>query len=128
MTMRRHASLPQARDSRRLVDELSLRLNVAISRAQCLAIVVGDARIARTEAGSLGEMALLNLFCRLLAEAATSAVTNRSGADNVTPGNSRRNPRGQRGSTTTSLRGPSSPPQANPTKPASMKVVISTAA
>lgn len=43
------------------------RINVAISRAQCLAVVVGDPRIASTPAGSIAEMKLLNLFCKLLA-------------------------------------------------------------
>jgi uncharacterized protein len=42
------------------------RINVAISRAQCLAVVVGDPRIANTEAGSLGNMTLINLYCRLV--------------------------------------------------------------
>ena len=41
------------------------RINVAISRAQCLAIVVADPRIAGTAAGSLEEMKLINLFCKL---------------------------------------------------------------
>jgi predicted RecB family nuclease len=41
------------------------RINVAISRAQCLAIVVADPRISYAEAGSLEEMSLINLFCRL---------------------------------------------------------------
>jgi predicted RecB family nuclease len=41
------------------------RLNVAISRAQCLAIVVADPRIAGTPAGSLSEISLVNLFCKL---------------------------------------------------------------
>jgi len=47
------------------------RLNVAISRAQCLAVVVADPRIAGTAAGSLEEMMLINLFCKLT-DAATS--------------------------------------------------------
>ena len=44
------------------------RLNVAISRAQCLSAVVADPRIANSPAGSLGEMSLLNLFCKLAGE------------------------------------------------------------
>jgi superfamily I DNA and/or RNA helicase len=44
------------------------RINVAISRAQCLAVVVADPRIASTAAGSLDEMTLLNLFCKISEE------------------------------------------------------------
>ena len=40
------------------------RINVAISRAQCLAIVVADPRIAGTTASTLEEMMLINLFCK----------------------------------------------------------------
>jgi uncharacterized protein len=40
------------------------RVNVAISRAQCLAIVVADPRISETTANSLKEMSLLSLFCK----------------------------------------------------------------
>jgi predicted RecB family nuclease len=41
------------------------RINVAISRAQCLAVVVADPRIAGTAPSSLDEMMLLNLFCKV---------------------------------------------------------------
>jgi uncharacterized protein len=41
------------------------RVNVAISRAQCLAVVVADHRIAGATPGSLDDMMLINLFCKL---------------------------------------------------------------
>jgi uncharacterized protein len=41
------------------------RINVAISRAQCLAVVVADPRISGADAGSIDEMMLVNLFCKL---------------------------------------------------------------
>ena len=41
------------------------RINVAISRAQCLAVLVADPRIASAEAGSIEEMMLINLFCKI---------------------------------------------------------------
>lgn len=41
------------------------RVNVAISRAKCLAVVVADPRIAHSPVNSIGEMMLLNLFCKL---------------------------------------------------------------
>jgi predicted RecB family nuclease len=44
------------------------RVNVAVSRAKCLAIVVGDPRIADSPAGSIGDMRLLNIFCKLVGE------------------------------------------------------------
>ncbi|MCF7674245.1 MAG: TM0106 family RecB-like putative nuclease [Akkermansiaceae bacterium] len=43
------------------------RLNVALSRAQALAIVVGDPNIASTPAGSVNELKLLNVFCKVIA-------------------------------------------------------------
>lgn len=42
------------------------RMNVAISRAKCLAIVVADPRIAMNEAGTIEEMMLTNLFCKIV--------------------------------------------------------------
>lgn len=51
------------------------RVNVAISRAQCLAIVVADPRIAETPASSIEEMRLVNLFCKLAAYGADRKVT-----------------------------------------------------
>ncbi|OLE11694.1 MAG: hypothetical protein AUG89_09245 [Acidobacteria bacterium 13_1_20CM_4_56_7] len=41
------------------------RLNVAISRAKCLAIVVASATLIRTRPRRVAELELLNLFCRL---------------------------------------------------------------
>jgi hypothetical protein len=41
------------------------RINVAISRAQCLAVVVADPRVASGAAGSMSEMNLVNPFCKL---------------------------------------------------------------
>jgi uncharacterized protein len=41
------------------------RLNVALSRARCLAIVVASSRLVRTRPSSVEEMELFNLYCRL---------------------------------------------------------------
>ena len=41
------------------------RLNVAVSRAQSLTIIVGDSRISQTSANTVQDMQLINMFCRL---------------------------------------------------------------
>ncbi len=48
------------------------RLNVAISRAQCLSIVVGSPRLASGISGSIANVEQLNRLCRLMAPAAPS--------------------------------------------------------
>ena len=50
------------------------RVNVAISRAQCLAVVVADPRTAGSIPGSIEEMMLLNLFCKLMDAPQTHAI------------------------------------------------------
>lgn len=42
------------------------RLNVAISRAQTLALVVGTPALAHTHCRRVEQMELVNLFCRVL--------------------------------------------------------------
>jgi len=42
------------------------RLNVAISRAQCMAVVVANLKLARTEAKSIKELMQINMFAQLL--------------------------------------------------------------
>jgi hypothetical protein len=44
------------------------RLNVALSRAQVLSIVVGNPALARTNCTSVDQMRLVNLYCRLVTE------------------------------------------------------------
>ena len=41
------------------------RLNVALSRARILAVVVGDPRIASTPCHTIDSMRRVNLYCRL---------------------------------------------------------------
>jgi hypothetical protein len=49
------------------------RINVAISRAQCLAVVVGSPAILASRVGSLEQMRRLDLYCRLVEHAARPA-------------------------------------------------------
>jgi uncharacterized protein len=44
------------------------RLNVALSRAESLAIVVGSPELARTRVTTVAQMKVVNLFCRIVAE------------------------------------------------------------
>ena len=44
------------------------RLNVALSRSQCLSIVVGDPGLTRFECNTVAQMRLLNLYCRICRE------------------------------------------------------------
>jgi superfamily I DNA and/or RNA helicase len=57
-----------AADSPRGIDFLfsKNRLNVAISRAQSLAIVVGNPKLANTRVNSLKQMEQINFFCDIL--------------------------------------------------------------
>lgn len=41
------------------------RINVAVSRAQCMAVIVADPRIAASPVNSIEAMKLINLFCKL---------------------------------------------------------------
>jgi len=49
------------------------RLNVALSRARCLAVVVGHPGLIRARARSVEQMERINLFCRILAEGSIQA-------------------------------------------------------
>ena len=42
------------------------RVNVALSRAKCLSIVVADPRFGSTAAGAIDEIMLINLFCKVV--------------------------------------------------------------
>lgn len=50
------------------------RVNVAISRAQCLAIIIGDPRTAYADASSIDEMKLINLYSKLVLDHSPQSV------------------------------------------------------
>ncbi|MBN2860990.1 MAG: ATP-binding domain-containing protein, partial [Sphaerochaetaceae bacterium] len=52
------------------------RLNVALSRAQCLAVVVANPRLQETSCSTVQQMRLVNTFCRLFEYAPTIQVTH----------------------------------------------------
>ena len=56
------------------------RLNVAISRAQTLVVVVGNPALARTGCSTLEQMQLVNVFCRAVDAGARHAVSGSPGA------------------------------------------------
>ena len=56
------------------------RLNVAISRAKCLAIVVGHPGLAQTSCSKVEQMQLVNLFCRVVREAESTGNVLRQAA------------------------------------------------
>ncbi len=49
------------------------RINVAVSRAKCLAIIVGNPGLRLTRAATLEKMSLVNLFCRMIVEGSQGA-------------------------------------------------------
>ncbi len=55
------------------------RLNVAISRAQILAIIVASPTLARTKCARLEQIELVNLFCRLVLVDDRGTARNRAG-------------------------------------------------
>ncbi|NJM67204.1 MAG: TM0106 family RecB-like putative nuclease [Acaryochloris sp. RU_4_1] len=54
------------------------RLNVAVSRAQCLSIVVGSPALASTACNSISEIELVNLYCKALRGCSTVTPMQRS--------------------------------------------------
>lgn len=65
------------------------RINVAISRAQVLAIVVGNPNLANTPCNTVEQMELVNLFCKILEQGQikTPILTKRIGRSKITRNN-----------------------------------------
>jgi predicted RecB family nuclease len=57
------------------------RLNVALSRAQCLAIVIGNPNLAMTHCSTIKQMQLVNFFCRIKQE----GIDSNSDRDTTVP-------------------------------------------
>lgn len=53
------------------------RLNVALSRAQSLAVAVGHPELARTRVTSVEQMRLVNMFCRVIQQGSEPMLTTR---------------------------------------------------
>lgn len=56
------------------------RLNVAMSRAQTLAVVVGSPQLALARCSSVEQMELVNLYCRIVQEGSFDASSGQLGA------------------------------------------------
>jgi hypothetical protein len=54
------------------------RLNVAVSRAQCLAIVVASPKLLETPCQQVEDLRLVNNFCKLAEYAASTCSTSTS--------------------------------------------------
>ncbi|WP_419903531.1 hypothetical protein [Kiloniella sp.] len=61
------------------------RLNVAISRAQCLAVVVANPKLLEIPCGTVEQMKLVNTFCWLdeYADKGTKTIMNKDALDDV---------------------------------------------